>query len=79
MLVEIQLYVMLASLNGLKVQDFADEPKSEFIAQNFGTFVKVYDLVVTQSVITQQFMQYQLQSNEEYVRFSWVCCTQSYE
>jgi len=89
MLVEMQLYVMHASLNGLKVQDFAGEPKREFVAHNLGTFVKVYDLVVTHSVITQQFMQYQLHSNDEYVRFfvkiwdrgrfSWVCCTQFYE
>jgi hypothetical protein len=64
-----QLYVMHASLNGLKVQDFAGEPKSEFFAQNSGSFVKVYDLVVTDCVITQQFMQYQLHNNEEYVRF----------
>jgi len=68
MLVEMQLYVMHASLNGLKVQDFAVEPKSEFVAKNLGTFVKVYDLVVTDSVITQQFMQYQLHNNEQYVR-----------
>jgi hypothetical protein len=69
MLVEMQLYVIHASLNRLKVQDFAGEPKSEFIAQNLATFVTFYDLVVTNCVITQQFMQYQLHSNEEYVRF----------
>ena len=69
MLVEMQLYVILASLNGLKVQDFAGEPKSLFITHNLGTFVKVYDLVVKHSVITQQFMQYKLHSDEEYERF----------
>jgi len=58
-----------ASLNGLKAQDFAGEPKSEFVAQNLETFVKVYKLMVTDSVITLQFMQYQLHSNEEYERF----------
>jgi hypothetical protein len=41
MLVEIKLYVMHASLNGLNVQDFAGEPKSEFVAQNLESFVKV--------------------------------------
>jgi hypothetical protein len=65
MLVEMQLYVMHASLNGFKVRDFAGEPKSEFVAQNLETFVKVYELLVADSVITLQFMQYQLQSNEE--------------
>jgi len=69
MLVEMQLYVMLASLNGLKVQDLAVEPKCLFITHNLGTFVKVSDLVVTHSVIIQQFMQYKLHSDEEYVRF----------
>jgi hypothetical protein len=29
-----QLYVMHASLNGLKVHDFAGEPKCEFAAKN---------------------------------------------
>jgi len=37
-----QLYVMHATLNGLKVQDFAGGPKSEFVPQNLETFVKVY-------------------------------------
>jgi len=53
----------------LEVQDFAGEPKSEFVAQNVKTFVKVCELVVTDSVITLQFMQYQLHSNEKYERF----------
>jgi len=69
MSVEVKLYVMHASLNGLKVQDFAGEPKNEFVPQILETFVKVYELVVADSVITLQFMQYQLRSNEEYVRF----------
>ena len=64
-----QLYAMHAPLNGLKVQDFAGEPKSEFVAQNVKTFVKVYELVDAESVITVQFTQYQLHSNKEYVRF----------
>jgi len=33
---------MHATLNGLKVQDFAGGPKSEFVPQNLETFVKVY-------------------------------------
>jgi len=37
MLVEMKLYIMHASLNGLKVQDFACEPKSEFVPQNLET------------------------------------------
>ena len=53
----------------LEVQDFAGEPKSEFVAQNVKTFVKVYELVDAESVITVQFTQYQLHSNKEYVRF----------
>jgi len=69
MLVEMKLYVMHTSLNGLKVQDFAGEPKSEFVPQKLETFVKVYKLVVAGSAITLQFMQNQLHSNEEYVRF----------
>jgi len=36
------LVEMHASLNGLKAQDFAGGPKSEFVAQNLETFVKVY-------------------------------------
>jgi hypothetical protein len=47
MVVDMKLYVMQASLNGLKVWDFAGEPKSEFVPQNLETFVKVYELVVT--------------------------------
>jgi hypothetical protein len=42
MLVEMQMYVIHASLNGLKVQDFAGGPKSEFVAQNVGTFQNFY-------------------------------------
>jgi hypothetical protein len=64
-----KLYVMNATLNGLRVHDFACESKSEFVSQNLGTFVIVYELVVTDSVITLQYMQYQLLSNEEDVRF----------
>jgi hypothetical protein len=60
---------MHASLNGLKVQDFASETKSEFVAQNLETSIIVYEIVVRDSVITLQFMQYHLHSNEEYVRF----------
>jgi hypothetical protein len=69
MLVEMQLYFMHAALNGLKVQDFGGEPKSEFVAQNLETLVKDYEQVVANSVITLQFVQYQLHSNEECVRF----------
>jgi hypothetical protein len=58
MLVEMQLYVMHASLNGLKVQDFAGEPKSEFVAEHLETFPKVYELEFADSVITLQFMHY---------------------
>jgi hypothetical protein len=64
-----QLYVMHASLNGLKVQDFACEPKSEFVPQHLETFPKVYKLEFADSVITLQFMQYQQHSHKEYVRF----------
>jgi hypothetical protein len=55
--------------NSLKVQDFAGEPKCEFVAQNLETFLKVYKLEFADSVITLQSMQYQLHSNEECVRF----------
>jgi len=69
MLVEMQLYVMHASLNGLKVQDFAGEPKCEFVTQNLDTFLKVYELEFANSVIILQSMQCQLHSNEEDVTF----------
>jgi hypothetical protein len=49
--------------------DFAGEPKCEFIPQNLETFLKVYELEFADSVITLQCIQYQLHSNEEYVRF----------
>jgi hypothetical protein len=65
MLVEMQLYVMHTSLNGLKVADFAGEPKCESVAQNLETFVKVYELQFADSVITLQSMQCQLHCNEE--------------
>jgi len=68
MLVVMQLYVMHASLNVLKVQDFAGEPKCEFVAQNLETFVKVYELLVADPVITLRFMRYQLDSIKVYVR-----------
>ena len=64
-----ELYVMHASLNGLKVQDFAGDPNSESVALNFKKVAEVYELVATGSLITLQFMQYQLHSNGEYVRF----------
>ena len=60
---------MHASLNGLKVQDFAGDPDSESVALNFKKVAEVYELVATGSLITLQFMQYQLHSNGEYVRF----------
>jgi hypothetical protein len=50
LLEEMQLYVMHVSLNRLKFQDFAGEPRSEFVAQNLETFLNVYELVVAESV-----------------------------
>jgi hypothetical protein len=38
---------MHASLYVSKLKDFACESKSEFVAQNLETFVKVYELLVT--------------------------------
>jgi hypothetical protein len=36
---------------------------------NLKTFGKVYELEATDSVITLKYMQYQLHSNREYVKF----------
>jgi hypothetical protein len=38
-------------------------------AQNLKTFGKIYELVAIDCVIALQYMQYQLRSNGEYVRF----------